>query len=102
MFRIVENEMPVPEGCSELLQDFLEQCFNKNPVMRPSAEFLCEHPWLKNNWGALKVCYDFHCGEYTPDSPDIGSTTTRQYTVSSPCQCRYTEIRDGAVLRESP
>ncbi|XP_006461886.1 hypothetical protein AGABI2DRAFT_178864 [Agaricus bisporus var. bisporus H97] len=54
MFRIVEDEMPIPPGCSELLQDFLEQCFNKNPVMRPNAELLCEHPWLKNNWVALK------------------------------------------------
>ncbi|KAH7890826.1 hypothetical protein F5I97DRAFT_1975393 [Phlebopus sp. FC_14] len=55
MFRIVEDEMPpLPEGCSEALQDFLRQCFNKNPELRPDAETLCEHPWLKKNWDALK------------------------------------------------
>lgn len=59
--------MPIPAGCSELLQDFLEQCFNKNPVMRPNAELLCEHPWLKNNWVALKVRYGFTCAKYTVD-----------------------------------
>lgn len=46
---------PIPEGCSEALKDFLEQCFLKDPTQRPDAEHLCEHPWLKNNWVALKV-----------------------------------------------
>jgi len=57
MFRIVEDDMPpIPEGSSELLRDFLEQCFDKDPTRRPNAEMLCEHPWLKKNWVALKVC----------------------------------------------
>jgi len=56
MFRIVEDEVPpIPEGCSQLLRDFLIQCFNKDPAKRPSAELLCEHPWLKRNWGIHKV-----------------------------------------------
>ncbi|KAF8159453.1 hypothetical protein B0H34DRAFT_673825 [Crassisporium funariophilum] len=55
MFRIVEDAMPpLPEGCSDLLQDFLQQCFHKDPSKRPSAEILCEHLWLKKNWVALK------------------------------------------------
>lgn len=55
MFRIVEDDIPpIPEGCSEMLQDFLEQCFQKDPSERPNAEMLCEHPWLKNHWGALQ------------------------------------------------
>ena len=56
MFRIVEDEMPpMPEGCSELLEDFLKQCFQKEPGGRPSAEILCEHAWLKASWQELKV-----------------------------------------------
>lgn len=47
---------PIPEGSSDLLRDFLEQCFDKDPTRRPNAEMLCEHPWLKKNWVALKVC----------------------------------------------
>ncbi|KAG7093683.1 hypothetical protein E1B28_007341 [Marasmius oreades] len=55
MFRIVEDDMPpIPPGCSPLLEDFLKQCFNKDPAKRPSAELLCEHQWLKKNWGAHK------------------------------------------------
>ncbi|TFY59959.1 hypothetical protein EVJ58_g5448 [Rhodofomes roseus] len=51
MFRIVEDSMPpIPDGCSEPLQGFLRQCFNKDPTKRPSAEELCEHEWLKKNW----------------------------------------------------
>lgn len=47
---------PIPEDASELLKDFLEQCFHKDPTQRPSAEVLCEHAWLKNTWVAFKVC----------------------------------------------
>ncbi|KAF7356594.1 Cell division control protein [Mycena venus] len=55
MFRIVEDDMPpLPEDCSPLLEDFLRQCFDKDPTKRPSADLLCEHPWLKKNWGAHK------------------------------------------------
>ncbi|KAG8908638.1 hypothetical protein FRB99_004926 [Tulasnella sp. 403] len=55
MFRIVEDEHPpIPEGCSDLLRDFLSQCFNKDPATRPSAEQLFEHPWLKQTWGLNK------------------------------------------------
>jgi len=56
MFRIVEDPMPpLPDGCDALLKGFLMKCFNKDPTLRPSAEELCEHPWLKKNWSAFKV-----------------------------------------------
>jgi serine/threonine protein kinase len=55
MFRIVEDDAPpLPEGCSDLLEDFLRQCFHKEPSKRPTAEALCEHEWLKQNWVAGK------------------------------------------------
>ncbi|KAL0953774.1 hypothetical protein HGRIS_004958 [Hohenbuehelia grisea] len=55
MFRIVEDDTPpIPEGISSLCQDFLSRCFNKDPTLRPDAETLCEHRWLKHNWGAFK------------------------------------------------
>ena len=56
MFRIVEDQMPpLPDECSDLAREFLTQCFNKDPSKRPSAELLFEHPWLRQNWGFLKV-----------------------------------------------
>ncbi|KAL1747824.1 Pkinase-domain-containing protein [Schizophyllum fasciatum] len=55
MFRIVEDKMPpLPENCSPLLEEFLKLCFNKEPTLRPSADILFEHAWLKQNWGAHK------------------------------------------------
>ncbi|KAE9397077.1 hypothetical protein BT96DRAFT_996156 [Gymnopus androsaceus JB14] len=55
MFRIVEDDMPpIPPGISPLLEDFLKKCFHKDPAQRPSAELLCEHQWLKQNWGGYK------------------------------------------------
>ncbi|TFK29664.1 hypothetical protein FA15DRAFT_663822 [Coprinopsis marcescibilis] len=55
MFRIVEDDIPpLPESCSDLLEDFLRQCLHKDPSNRPTAELLCEHPWLKENWMELK------------------------------------------------
>ncbi|KAI0820321.1 Pkinase-domain-containing protein [Trametes gibbosa] len=55
MFRIVEDDRPpLPEECSESLQDFLKRCFNKDPTKRPDAEQLCEHGWLKKHSAAHK------------------------------------------------
>ncbi|KIK61777.1 hypothetical protein GYMLUDRAFT_42823 [Collybiopsis luxurians FD-317 M1] len=55
MFRIVEDDMPpIPPEASPLLEDFLKQCFQKDPAKRPTAELLCEHQWLKQNWGGYK------------------------------------------------
>ncbi|KAF5387299.1 hypothetical protein D9757_005754 [Collybiopsis confluens] len=55
MFRIVEDDRPpIPPGFSPLLEDFLRQCFQKDPAKRPSAEILCEHQWLKQNWGGYR------------------------------------------------
>nr|GAT45690.1 predicted protein [Mycena chlorophos] len=53
MSRIVEDDMPpFADNCSLLLEDFLKQCFNKDPTKRPSAELLHEHEWLQKDWGA--------------------------------------------------
>ncbi|KAG8956486.1 hypothetical protein FRC03_010787 [Tulasnella sp. 419] len=55
MWKIVtEDSPPLPEGCSEELQDFLNSCFQKDPAKRPSADVLFEHPWLKQSWSLLK------------------------------------------------
>mmetsp|Transcript_18777 Transcript_18777/g.31303 ORF Transcript_18777/g.31303 Transcript_18777/m.31303 type:complete len:1208 (+) Transcript_18777:214-3837(+) len=47
LFRIVQDDYPpLPEGISQALRDFLMLCFQKEPVMRKTAEKLLEHPWL--------------------------------------------------------
>ncbi|KAJ7577053.1 STE/STE11/cdc15 protein kinase [Mycena floridula] len=100
MFRIVEDDMPpIPEGCSEPLRDFLSQCFDKDPAKRPTAELLCEHPWLKKNWGAHKlrpqdsipflrrVSADLHKSDvtrYLPQFELAETPTTEEFVSGSP------------------
>lgn len=46
---------PLPEGASGLLKHFLQECFQKDPKVRPDAEMLCEYKWLKYNRVVGKV-----------------------------------------------
>ena len=56
MFHIVEDDdPPIPDGCSAELDDFLHLCFQKNAAMRPKAEELFEHPWLRKTWEHHRV-----------------------------------------------
>ena len=56
MYRIVDDPMPpIPEDWSPFLQDFLRQCFRRDPADRPSAVELSEHEWLKEHCDVHKV-----------------------------------------------
>ncbi|KAI8342992.1 kinase-like domain-containing protein, partial [Chlamydoabsidia padenii] len=47
LFRIVEDDYPpIPNGLSQDLCDFLQQCFAKNPNDRPTATDLLTHSWI--------------------------------------------------------
>ncbi|KAH8695710.1 hypothetical protein GQ44DRAFT_832651 [Phaeosphaeriaceae sp. PMI808] len=47
LFRIVNDEHPpIPGSASPLLQQFLMECFQKNPTLRISAKRLLKHPWI--------------------------------------------------------
>lgn len=48
LFRIVQDDYPpLPEGISPALKDWLMQCFQKDPVLRVSAQKLLNHKWIK-------------------------------------------------------
>lgn len=47
--------MPLPDGISVDLADFLNQCFRKNPDARPSASELLDHCWLKQMSNESKI-----------------------------------------------
>ena len=47
MFRIVEDDYPpLPDNISFEMQEFLKQCFQKDPENRPNASELKQHPWI--------------------------------------------------------
>eukprot|EP00301_Raphidiophrys_heterophryoidea_P006520 c12626_g1_i2.p1 GENE.c12626_g1_i2~~c12626_g1_i2.p1 ORF type:complete len:1006 (+),score=281.74 c12626_g1_i2:443-3460(+) len=50
LFRIVQDDHPpLPNiaGLSNQLEDFLLQCFQKEPALRVSAQQLLRHPWVR-------------------------------------------------------
>eukprot|EP01035_Chromulina_nebulosa_P021003 gene21003-27216_t len=50
VFHIVQDDHPpLPKGISDTVQEFLFLCFKKEPILRPSADELLQHPWLKNH-----------------------------------------------------
>jgi serine/threonine protein kinase len=51
LFKIVEEEWPIPSYYSEELKRFLGLCFRKNPSERPTAETLFDHEWIRNEIG---------------------------------------------------
>lgn len=47
LFAIVNDEHPpIPDGLSPPVQDFLLQCFQKDPNLRVTAKKLLKHPWM--------------------------------------------------------
>lgn len=47
LFAIVNDDHPpIPDGFSPQVQDFLLQCFQKDPNLRVSARKLLKHPWM--------------------------------------------------------
>ncbi|KAF9205755.1 hypothetical protein BGZ49_003556 [Haplosporangium sp. Z 27] len=56
LFRIVEDERPpLPNNLSMDLLDFLCQCFQKDPALRPSARALGRHNWIKRNFTSKEL-----------------------------------------------
>ena len=49
LYRIVNDDHPpLPESLSPACEDFLMQCFQKDPNLRVSAKKLLKHPWIAN------------------------------------------------------
>ena len=55
MFRIVEDDPPIPGSFGDPLVAFLKECFHKDPAQRPSAENLLRHEWFKQHLSLDKV-----------------------------------------------
>ncbi|KAI8393936.1 uncharacterized protein BYT42DRAFT_488596 [Radiomyces spectabilis] len=50
MYHVVTGHPPLPDTSqlSTLGIDFLEKCFTRNPMKRPTAQELLSHPWITN------------------------------------------------------
>jgi serine/threonine protein kinase len=48
MFKVLHRSPDIPKTLSPEGQDFLEQCFRRNPAERPSAAMLLTHAFVQN------------------------------------------------------
>ncbi|XP_015934263.1 mitogen-activated protein kinase kinase kinase 5 isoform X1 [Arachis duranensis] len=48
MFKVLHRSPPIPETLSSEGQDFLKQCFRRNPADRPTAATLLTHAFVQN------------------------------------------------------
>ncbi|MED6218255.1 hypothetical protein PIB30_025178 [Stylosanthes scabra] len=48
MFKVLHRSPPIPETLSSEGQDFLQQCFRRNPADRPTAATLLTHAFVQN------------------------------------------------------
>lgn len=48
MFKVLHKSPHIPENLSSEGQDFLQQCFRRNPAERPSAAVLLTHAFVQN------------------------------------------------------
>ena len=72
-------------------QDFLTQCFQKDPEKRPGAETLLTHPWLLINRQTLRASWS-----RTKDRKSRGGRTQAHVSVASVVE-RMLEVRQQQV-----
>ncbi|KAJ3271513.1 hypothetical protein HDV01_006564 [Terramyces sp. JEL0728] len=54
LFRIASSDkIPYPKAISSYFEDFLDNCFQKDPNLRISASRLLNHPWMNSNSKSL-------------------------------------------------
>ncbi|CAD7703488.1 unnamed protein product [Ostreobium quekettii] len=59
LYKIVQDDCPpFPEHISPLLDDFLIQCFHKEPAKRATAAILLEHGWIQHHNRTLKATWN--------------------------------------------
>ncbi|XP_020592689.1 mitogen-activated protein kinase kinase kinase 5-like isoform X2 [Phalaenopsis equestris] len=49
MFKVLHKDPPIPETLSSEGKDFLQRCFRRNPLERPTANMLLDHPFIRNS-----------------------------------------------------
>ena len=78
MFRIVQDDfVPLPSDVSEAMLDFLQQCFNKEPKLRPDAKALLTHPWIVTSKKQLQKSWRQQREKLGSKHEDIASVVER-------------------------
>eukprot|EP00164_Ancoracysta_twista_P003180 GFYU01004243.1.p1 GENE.GFYU01004243.1~~GFYU01004243.1.p1 ORF type:complete len:1033 (+),score=320.77 GFYU01004243.1:301-3399(+) len=76
LFRIVQDEIPLPDNISPALRDFLVSVFQKDPNLRVGTDRLLKHPWLQTARRALQP-------QSQPSIPDQPGSGVIQQTINT-------------------
>ncbi|XP_019437994.1 PREDICTED: mitogen-activated protein kinase kinase kinase YODA-like isoform X1 [Lupinus angustifolius] len=71
MFKVLHKSPTIPETLSSEGQDFLLQCFRRNPADRPSAAMLLTHTFVQNLHDQAGSGDNCHSPECSPEGRDI-------------------------------
>jgi serine/threonine protein kinase len=78
LFRIVQGEgVQLPEGISPLTQDFLKQCFCRDPKKRATSAELLKHSWLRQTKRNLKSTWSKSKGRIKKMQPQVLTVVER-------------------------
>jgi len=82
LYNIVNSERPpLPEGISDLLADFLKQCFQKDQRKRPTARKLLQHSWIEKMQNDLKRSWPRQSGKPSNASARQNAADSSRHSV---------------------
>ena len=85
MYNIVQDpHPPLPTGISALLEDFLLQCFSKDPLQRPSARDLTKHGWIVESKRRMKSIQAYSSNQFDTDIASVVDRLLASDLASSP------------------
>lgn len=64
MFKVLHRSPDIPSTLSSEGQDFLEQCFRRNPADRPTAAVLLTHAFVQNLHDQDVLVHSQRCPKY--------------------------------------
>ncbi|KAG8961924.1 Suppressor of Sensor Kinase (SLN1) [Tulasnella sp. 419] len=74
--------LPEPGQLSELGINFIKQCLTVDPMRRPTAEELYDHPWIATFRDELQA-YDFEHRDDIPPTPSLTNTSFKSEAYDS-------------------
>ncbi|XP_024384674.1 MAP3K epsilon protein kinase 1 [Physcomitrium patens] len=91
LFRIVQDDHPpLPEHISEVITDFLRQCFQKDAKRRPDAQTLLSHAWIRKSRREKRNEIISTVPRETPSTEDATSEESRQQNAGPVSSARPT------------
>ncbi|KAG9150369.1 hypothetical protein Leryth_014546 [Lithospermum erythrorhizon] len=107
MFSVLNKMPPIPESLSSEGKDFLKKCLQREPMNRPSAVELLDHPFLQNiREQTVPTCMEEFCGNKQLDSPSSPKDSNQRnkelmFLFSNKCASPIRQLSDSEITPQS-